>query len=77
MDFAGTGVFKEFWSPGSGDQRVGNCYGGVKSPVDEIGALCQSEIATFPTGGVGNVEVVIVVDGARISEKAIKRRLQA
>lgn len=76
MGFAGPGVFEEFWSPSSCDERVGDLYGGVESPIDEVGALCQGEVTTFPTGGVGNVVAVFVIDRAWISEKPIKRRLQ-
>lgn len=76
MGFAGSGVFEEFRGPSSSDERVGDLYGGVESPIDEVGALCQGEVTTFPTSGVGNVVVVFVIDGTRISEKPIKRRLQ-
>lgn len=76
MGFARTGVFEELRGPGSCDQRVWDCHGGVKSPIDEVGALGQGEVATLPAGCVGNEKATFVVDGARVSEKSIKRCLQ-
>lgn len=75
MDFAGTGVFEELRGPGSCDQRVGDKHGGVKSPVDKVGALGQGEIATLPAGCVGNEEAPLMVDGTWVSEESIKRHL--
>ena len=72
VEFAGEGVAEEFWRPRTGDIGDGDRDGVEVFPGEEVAGAGKGEVARGPGGGVGYVEItVVVMDGGGVAEEGV------